>query len=182
MAPPKTLTPLRRAVEHALTQATNKGRSLGKDGFPLFQLLPPAAAMARPAVVASKPGVLVSVKNASDPATPVGWEMSDRVALDVAIEVVFTFGSGNPESLSETRAALEVIERDTLRARNALCFPGALNTDPSGAETGLPAGTLTSTGWTTNGPEPWPLKKDDPRVLRVTHRYLASIELTQAAE
>lgn len=179
MTLPTTLTPARRAIEHALTKATSGTFALSKTG-PLFQLLAPAEAAKRAASIASNPGVLVGVFATGDEPEPSFFEGSDRQRFAVLIQLVCSYWSGSPNITSETDRALEQIERDTPRIYAALTETGVLDRDPSGAETGFDSGGgVSRLAGGTSGPEPWPMKAGDARVFTVTHRFSAAVELTK---
>ena len=181
MTLPLNVTPARRAVENALTRETGFPRSLGADGLGFFKLLPPAAAIAQAKLVKDTPGALVSFRNPRPDASDLSYELSDRRRVLYDVDLALSYYSGDPRDLVSNHAALERIERDLGRVINALCYPGALELDPAGDATGLIGDSLQwDASHSTQGPEPWPLKPTDANVLRVTHRFRASLELRTA--
>lgn len=181
MALPSDTTPLRRAVIAALTGGTGKPRAMALDGLPLFQLLPPAAAMARPARVQTEPGCWVFVVDHQVAPDAVLHEMSTERREQVRVEIVVSFWSGNPEHAEEHATQIERIERDRQRVISALCYPGALQYDDLGNETGLDGDSLPFAGYRSKGPEPLPMTADSPRVLTVTHSFVATVSLLQSS-
>jgi hypothetical protein len=185
MTLPLDCTPLRDAVVHALTQATAQPRSLalnpGLGRHLLFRELPPAAGAARLAAVADAPGVYVEVHgHAGDPAGQ-PMEGGDRRREAVTVEITCSYGSGHPDVLEETRAVGRIIERDKQRVIAALTSPGALSTDPTGADTGADDGCLRWDGYSSTGPK-FPRAPTDERVVRVVHVFRTTVELRQPAQ
>jgi len=124
-------------------------------------------------------GVTVAVRDHGADPDALMLEMSDRRREVCVVEVRCSYASGNPAVSAEINAALAAIERDRQRLLAALLYPGAMTYAPDGQETGLDSGCLRWDGYTSQGPEPWPLPPGE-RVLRVTHRFRCSVELTSA--
>lgn len=179
MAQPTDTTPLRLAVVHALTSATGKPRSLGLDGYPLFREAGPAESLQRGSANLDRPGVTVAVRDHGPDPDALMFEMSNLRREVCVVEVRCSYASGNPAVAVEINATLAAIERDRQRVLAALLYPDALLYAPDGQETGLDSGCLRWDGYTSQGPEPWPLPQGE-RVLRVTHRFRVSVELTSA--
>lgn len=178
MALPTDTTPLRLAVVHALTAATGQPRSLGLDGYPLFVEVGPSETLQRGGAALDRPGVTVAVRDHGPDPEGLMFEMSDRRREVCFVEIRCSYPSGNPAVAAEINATLAAIERDRQRVLAALLYPSALLEAPDGRETGLDSGCLRWDGYSSQGPEPWPLPQGE-RVLRVTHRFRCSVELTQ---
>lgn len=178
MALPTDTTPLRLAVVYALTRATGQVRSLGLDGFPLFVEVGPAESLQRGGAALDRPGVSVVVRDHSPDPDAFMLEMSDRRREVCVVEIRCVYPSGNPAVAAEINATLAAIERDRQRVLAALLYPGAMVYAPDGQETGLDSGCLRWDGYSSQGPEPWPLPPGE-RALRLTHRFRVSVELTQ---
>lgn len=174
MTLPRTLTPAREAVESALTTSTGETLSLASSGG-LFQLLPPAAGTARGVALKAKPGVWVSFEGITS--GPLLLQ-SDRHQLALTAKIVVSYWSGDPKNPTETVALQRAFEADVPRMKLALTCSPALEHAPDGSETGITGLALLDKGWTSTGPEPWPIEVGGPRVVRVTHRFPFLVELS----
>lgn len=176
MAFPTDTEPLRAAVLYALTTTTGQPRAIR--GEYLFRELEPADGAARAAAVKNRPGVTVDVLE-DGPADGSMLEMSDRARLAVRVVITIVYASGASVSAAERRAASRLRAADTARILSALCYPGALDVDQYGNETGVDGGALVREKWSASGPATQPARSADARVLRVVHTFRTSVELAQ---
>ena len=127
------------------------------------------------------PACWVFVRDHTTAPDAVLHEMSTGRREQVQVEIVCSYWSGNPELAEEHGLQLAIIERDRQRVISALCYPGALELDSQGRDTGLDGYSLPFAGYRSKGPEPLPMKATDPRVLTVTHAFTATVTLLQSS-
>lgn len=98
-----------------------------------------------------------------------------RYALQIKIMRYYWCGKEIFSSEYES-AALEAMN-DAHAIRDALCWPGNLALDSSGAETGLDGGCLYGAGHTSEGPDRIPRPDGAGVVLQMIDNYRATIEI-----
>lgn len=180
MTLPLDCTPLRNAVVRALTAATGKPRSLGLNPYlgksPFFTELA-SASHVNVADVEAQPGVFVTVGDATGDPNGQPMEGGDRRREMRVVTIEYVAYAGGPKMIDEHLQASAIVERDTQRIIAALTCPGVL-TDPAGVvDPVCDDGCLRWDGYSGKGPE-WPRKQGDPRLVRVTHTFRTTVELS----
>lgn len=179
MTLPSSCTPARRAVVTALTTSTGQPRAIASDY--LFRATSPAEVAQNPADVKKKPGVFVLFR---DPVLDGEIENGSSIVVHYVAQITCWYWMGSDvlpaRASGEVDVQLARIEADENRLRAALCYPGALLTDPSSNDTGLCGHALRSDGYRAVGPDPLPTQGDDAgRVLKVVHYFRASVDQLQ---
>ena len=170
---PRTLTPARQAIVAALTTATGKTNALGPR---LFQLMPPARGAERGKLLMATPGVWVAIKNAATTGNPL-LDQSTTQGFALTAEITCSYWSGDPKNPAEVERTQAMFEEDGPRVVSALTSE-ALHLAPNGISTGIIGGQLLRVGYSSRGPDPWPLDTGAARLVRVVHVFPFLVELS----
>lgn len=187
MTLPSSWKPARDAVVAALTTVRTAPRAIpsGK----LFVEGTPAEIVARPESL--KPGSSTSktqgprafvIFRDGSPEVPGLWETSTERREVWFVQITCWYWLGNdmlPTVAGEMPKALQRVAEDQERILAALCYPGALATDPSGNDTGLDGGSLRADQYRCVGPDPMPIQRGEQsyRVMRITHLFRTTLTL-----
>lgn len=175
MALPTSCTPARLAVVNALTVATALPRSLVTAD--LYKRATPANWAQNPADLKKTPRAFVLFR---DPVLDGETENGSSIVIHHTVVITTWWWSGNPLIKDEFEARLADLEDATNKLRAALCYPGALTTSPSAADTGLCGHALRNDSYRAQGPDDVPVPgAESDRALRVIHFFRASIDTLQ---
>lgn len=107
-------------------------------------------------------------------------ENGSSIVVHHVCQITCWYWLGSDLMRAEAETQLQRVEADGGRIRAALCYPGALLTSPAGDDTGLTGHALRSDGYRTAGPVPLPTQTaSDPRILKVDHFFVATIDQLQ---
>jgi hypothetical protein len=174
VAYPTSTTPLREAIEHALTTATGLPRALPESA--LLVRWKPGDAIGPPSpgqVYRTARFILLPI--ITRPIEP-QLEMTDRMDVEATIEIRTWYFTGKPNT-SQWQDAMRAIDAHRVLIPSALTYPGNLATAPDGTETGLYGGSLRVDGnryRTREQPVP-----RDPTVYMVAHFFDVPVELAR---
>ncbi len=175
MTAPSSCTLARHAVLTALTTATGKPQALTD----LFRVASPADVAANPADFRAKPGAWVLFRDGRTDDQMVGGSLLTWI---YTVDVVCSYYAGSDVLRAkiggELDAYLTRIEADGPRVYAALTAPGALDSY-GGSDTGLDGHALRPDGYRSVGPVQVGGAESETRVLRVTHSFIASLDLAQ---
>lgn len=177
MTLPTDTTPLYDAVVAALTTITDKTRHI--TGENLFVLGKPKDILDAPRgsdVWRVRPCVVMPILHREiDPQL----QLTDRMRIDATVEIRCWYHAGDGVGTRDWNDASALWTRDAFAVGHALTYPGALEHDPTGLETGLDGGSLRAdNGRHTVDVRVMPrTQKTDPVRVQVTHVFRASCEL-----